>query len=36
MLAEAIHKLERELKVLEKEYRVDLPKEIQRALQMGT
>ncbi len=35
MLAEAIHKLERELKVLEKEYRVDLPKEIQRALQMG-
>ena len=35
MLAEAIRKLERELKVLEKEYRVDLPKEIQRALQMG-
>ena len=35
MLAEAIHKLEKELKGLEKEYRVDLPKEIQRALQMG-
>ncbi len=35
MLDEAIDKLERELKGLEKEYRVDLPKEIQRALQMG-
>jgi len=34
-LAEAIDRLERELKGLEKEYRVDLPKEIQRALQMG-
>jgi len=35
VLAEAIDRLERELKGLEKEYRVDLPKEIQRALQMG-
>ena len=35
MLNEAIDKLQRELKGLEKEYRVDLPKEIQRALQMG-
>lgn len=35
MLEEAIDKLQRELKGLEKEYRVDLPKEIQRALQMG-
>lgn len=35
MLDEAIEKLEKELKGLEKEYRVDLPKEIQRALQMG-
>ncbi len=35
MLHEAIDRLERELKGLEKEYRVDLPKEIQRALQMG-
>ena len=35
MLDEAIDKLEKELKGLEKEYRVDLPKEIQRALQMG-
>ena len=35
MLDEAIQKLEKELKGLEKEYRIDLPKEIQRALQMG-
>jgi len=35
MLNEAIDKLEKELKGLEKEYRVDLPREIQRALQMG-
>lgn len=35
MLSEAIDKLEKELKGLEKEYRIDLPKEIQRALQMG-
>ena len=35
MLEEAIDKLERELKGLEKEYRVELPKEIHRALQMG-
>ncbi len=35
MLDEAIDKLQRELKGLEKEYRVELPKEIQRALQMG-
>ena len=35
MLDEAIDKLQKELKGLEKEYRVDLPKEIQRALQMG-
>jgi transcription elongation factor GreA len=35
VLEEAIDKLQRELKGLEKEYRVDLPKEIQRALQMG-
>jgi len=35
VLAEAIDKLEKELKGLEKEYRVDLPREIHRALQMG-
>ncbi|MGH9750527.1 MAG: GreA/GreB family elongation factor [Candidatus Polarisedimenticolia bacterium] len=35
MLGEARDKLEKELKALEKEYRVELPKEIQRALQMG-
>lgn len=35
MLAEARDKLEKELKALEKEYRQELPKEIQRALQMG-
>ena len=35
MLNEAIDRLQKELKGLEKEYRVDLPKEIQRALQMG-
>lgn len=35
MLHEAIDRLEKELKGLEKEYRVDLPKEIHRALQMG-
>jgi len=35
VLQEAIHKLEKELKGLEKEYRVDLPKEIHHALQMG-
>jgi transcription elongation factor GreA len=35
LLDEAISRLEKELKGLEKEYRVDLPKEIQRALQMG-
>jgi len=35
VLDEAIDKLEKELKGLEKEYRVELPKEIHRALQMG-
>ncbi len=35
MLDEAIDKLQKELKGLEKEYRVELPKEIHRALQMG-
>ena len=35
MLDEARAKLEKEVKALEKEYRHDLPKEIQRALQMG-
>jgi len=35
VLDEAIGRLQKELKGLEKEYRVDLPKEIQRALQMG-
>lgn len=35
MLSDARDKLEKELKALEKEYRQDLPKEIQRALQMG-
>jgi transcription elongation factor GreA len=35
LLDEAISKLEKELKGLEKEYRVDLPREIHRALQMG-
>ena len=35
MLDEAIGRLKKELKGLEREYRVDLPKEIQRALQMG-
>ena len=35
MLEEAIDRLQKELKGLEREYRVDLPKEIQRALQMG-
>jgi transcription elongation factor GreA len=35
MLNEARERLEKELKALEKEYRQDLPKEIQRALQMG-
>ena len=35
MLDEAIDKLEKELKGLEKEYRVELPKEIHRALEMG-
>ena len=35
MLEEAIDKLQKELKGLEREYRVDLPKEIHRALQMG-
>src|SRR5213594_3692376 len=35
VLEEAIDKLEKELKGLEREYRVELPKEIQRALQMG-
>lgn len=35
MLDEAIGRLQKELKGLEKEYRVDLPKEIHRALQMG-
>src|SRR6266478_10098392 len=35
MLERAREKLEKELKALEKEYRQDLPKEIQRALQMG-
>ncbi len=35
MLDEARDKLEKELKTLEREYRQELPKEIQRALQMG-
>ena len=35
MLERTREKLEKELKALEKEYRQDLPKEIQRALQMG-
>jgi len=35
VLDEAIDKLQKELKGLEKEYRVELPKEIHRALQMG-
>jgi transcription elongation factor GreA len=35
MLERSREKLEKELKALEKEYRQDLPKEIQRALQMG-
>jgi len=35
MLDEARDKLEKELKALEREYRQELPKEIQRALQMG-
>src|SRR3989442_15254248 len=35
VLDEAIGRLQKELKGLEKEYRVDLPKEIHRALQMG-
>jgi len=35
VLEEAIDKLQKELKGLEREYRVDLPKEIHRALQMG-
>lgn len=35
MLDRARSKLEKELKALEKEYRQELPKEIQRALQMG-
>ena len=35
MLARMREKLEKELKGLEKEYRQELPKEIQRALQMG-
>src|SRR5881409_1643817 len=35
MLDAARDKLEKELKALEKEYRQELPKEIQRALQMG-
>ena len=35
MLKAAREKIEKELKTLEKEYRQELPKEIQRALQMG-
>lgn len=35
MLSEAIDRLEKELKALEKEYRQDLPKEIQRARALG-
>jgi transcription elongation factor GreA len=35
MFRQAIEKLERELRSLEKEYRHDLPKEIKRALAMG-
>ena len=35
MLNEARDRLEKELKALEKEYRQELPREIQRALQMG-
>lgn len=35
MLNDVRAKLEKELKALDKEYRQDLPKEIQRALQMG-
>ncbi len=35
MLERTREKLEKELKALEKEYRLELPKEIQRALQMG-
>ncbi len=35
MLDRARSRLEKELKSLEKEYRLELPKEIQRALQMG-
>ncbi|HKN47850.1 MAG TPA: transcription elongation factor GreA [Candidatus Polarisedimenticolia bacterium] len=35
MLGRTRDKLEKELKALEKEYRQELPKEIQRALQMG-
>jgi transcription elongation factor GreA len=35
MLKDARDKLEKELKAMEKEYRHELPKEIQRALQMG-
>jgi len=35
VLDEAIDKLQKELKGLEREYRVDLPREIHRALQMG-
>jgi transcription elongation factor GreA len=35
MLNDARARLEKELKALEKEYRQDLPREIQRALQMG-
>ena len=35
MLERAREKLEKELKALDKDYRQELPKEIQRALQMG-
>ena len=35
MIERARSKLEKELKALEREYRVELPKEIQRALEMG-
>ena len=35
MFRQAIEKLERELRALEREYRHDLPKEIKRALAMG-
>lgn len=35
MLSEVIGRLEKELKALEKEYRQDLPKEIQRARALG-